>query len=92
MFCCVAVQLETEDLPTLPNMPQYEVVAIESQTEIDRRKAGMILTLSPAKGPSHDVQTPQDMDDESGSGQSVYMGHVRRCQSFYMGHWQGRRC
>ena len=79
MFCCVAVQLETEDLPTLPNMPQYEVVAIESQTEIDRRKAGMILTLSPGKGPSHDVQTPQDMDDESGSGQSFYMGQVRWC-------------
>ena len=47
-------------------MPQYEVVVIESQTEIDRKKAGMLLTLSPTKVPPQDIQTPQDVDDESG--------------------------
>ena len=60
------LQLENEDLPSLPNMPQYEVVVIESQTEIDRKKAGMLLTLSPTKVPPQDIQTPQDVDDESG--------------------------
>lgn len=62
----MSVQLENEDLPLMPNLPQYEVIGIESQTEIDRKKAGMLLTLSPTKVPPQDIQTPQDVDDESG--------------------------
>ncbi|XP_074654020.1 rab GTPase-activating protein 1-like [Tubulanus polymorphus] len=49
------------------NAPQeeFEVVSLESQTEIDRRKAGLALNLSPSKGPPDDVQTPLEQEDDS---------------------------
>ncbi len=42
------------------------MVSIDTQSEVDRRKAGMSLMLSPNKIPTQNIQTPQDMDDESG--------------------------
>ena len=44
----------------------YEVVSIESQADIDRRKSGMTLTLSPTKLPSGNILTPGDPDEDSG--------------------------
>ena len=42
----------------------FEVLSVESQTEIDRRKQSMILTLSPTKVAPQNIQTPQDMEDD----------------------------
>ena len=53
---------------------QYEVLSVESQTEIDRKKAGLSLCLSPSKIVPQDIQTPQDGPeaDESGRGLSLF--------------------
>ena len=44
----------------------YEVVSIESQTEIDRKKSGLSLSLSPSRIPPQNIQTPNGPEDESG--------------------------
>ena len=52
---------------TSPTDMHYEVVSIESQAELDRRKNNMSLTLSPNKmPPTQAVHTPGDPDDDSG--------------------------
>lgn len=45
---------------------EYEMLSIESQSELDRRKAGMSLSLSPVRQPPPNVTTPHDNDEESG--------------------------
>lgn len=59
-----------------PEKQEYEVVSIESQTEVDRRKAGMTLSLSPAKVPPQNIQTPNDPEDESGECMWFPSGHT----------------
>ena len=44
----------------------YEVVSIESQSEIDRKKSGLSLSLSPSRIPPQNIQTPNGPEDESG--------------------------
>ena len=44
---------------------QYEVVALESQSEIDRRKANLALTLSPQRSKQAD-HTPAEPEESSG--------------------------
>ena len=44
----------------------YEVVSIESKTEIDRKKGGLSLSLSPSRIPPQNIQTPNGPEDESG--------------------------
>lgn len=46
--------------------PQYEVVSIESQSDLDRKKAGMMLTLSPTKIPPENIHTPQEDGEDGG--------------------------
>lgn len=45
----------------------HEVVSVTSQTELDRKKAGMSLPLGQTKYVCSDIQTPQEgPDEESG--------------------------
>jgi len=53
---------------------QYEVVSIESQTELDRRKSGMTLSLTPAKVPPQNIQTPNEPEDESDGDEPLLSG------------------
>lgn len=46
----------------------HEVVSVTSQTELDRKKAGMSLPLGQAKFVHEDIQTPQDGPDEESDG------------------------
>lgn len=56
-------QTETE----APDVVQYEVVEVQSQTQIDRQKAGMSLQgLKFNRQMSEGVQSPQDPEEESG--------------------------
>ena len=46
------------------NQVQYEVISIESQSEMDRKKPNMLLNFSPAKMMPPDVNSPEA--EESG--------------------------
>lgn len=50
----------------LPCDSNYEVVSVESQTDIDRKKAGLGLGLPVNKQLQEDIQTPQEPEEESG--------------------------
>ena len=69
-FCLGLLLLQIEASGNAKESPtsQYEVVSIESQTEMDRKKAGMSLSLSPTKMVPQDIQTPQDGPDGDDSG------------------------
>lgn len=46
----------------------YEVVGVQSQTELDRKKAGMSLQgLNTARQIPDDIQTPQEPEEDSGN-------------------------
>ncbi len=49
-----------------PDQTHYVVVSVESQTEIDRKKQGMLLTLSPTRTPQQNIPTPDPDGEESG--------------------------
>ena len=60
---CVALQTETDS----PDVVQYEVVEVHSQTQIDRQKAGLSLQgLKHNRRMSEGLQSPQDAEEESG--------------------------
>ena len=61
----------------------YEVVSIESQTEIDRKKSGLSLSLSPSRIPPQNIQTPNGPEDESGT--NLYVIH-KECNMFDTWH------
>ncbi|KAL4219350.1 Rab GTPase-activating protein 1 [Mactra antiquata] len=46
----------------------HEVVSVTSQTELDRKKAGMTLPLGQTKYVCSDIQTPQEGPDEESDG------------------------
>jgi len=54
---------------------QYEVVSIESQSELDRKKSNFSLMLSPGKiPPLSDVNSPQDDAEESDGDEPLLSG------------------
>lgn len=57
----------------------HEVVSVTSQTELDRKKAGMSLPLGQAKFVHDDIQTPQDGPDEESGEFYFYLFHQEKC-------------
>ena len=56
-------QTETDS----PDIVRYEVVGVQSQSQIDKKKAGMSLQgLGGGRHIPDDIQTPQDPEEESG--------------------------
>ncbi|KAL3872041.1 hypothetical protein ACJMK2_040008 [Sinanodonta woodiana] len=54
---------------------KYEVASVESQTEIDRKKAGMSLGfLHNRHVPPEEIQTPQDPEEESDGDEPLLSG------------------
>ena len=61
---CIIVMFQIEDVN---GTTCHEVINVASQTEIDRKKAGMTLNLTPAKYIPENIQTPSEgPDEESG--------------------------
>ncbi|ESO96116.1 hypothetical protein LOTGIDRAFT_116192 [Lottia gigantea] len=52
----------------------YEVVNVESQTEVERKSSGLTLSLNPNRPIPDPVQTPQDMDEESDGDEPLLSG------------------
>ena len=64
MYCFVSLQVD--GATSTGESLQYEMVSIESQSELDRRKAGMSLSLSPVRQIPPNITTPHDNEEESG--------------------------
>ena len=50
----------------------HEVITVASQTEIDRKKAGMTLNLTHSKYIPENIQTPSEGPDEESGRLSVH--------------------
>ena len=51
--------------------PQHEVLSIESQSDIDRKKSNFSVSLSPGKvPPPTDINSPQDPEAENSGKRS----------------------
>ena len=57
------LQIENES----SDEPRYEVLSVESQSDIDRRSMGMSLSLTSSQSLSEPVTTPDDADEDSGN-------------------------
>ena len=64
------LQVEPEEQAAEGEEAAYEVVEIESQSEIDRKRHNLTLSLSPNKLHHEPIQTPQD--EESGKSKSLH--------------------
>ena len=58
-------QIEGSEDPDV-KLGDYEVVSIESRSDMDRKKSGLSLSLSPSRIPPQNIQTPNGPEDESG--------------------------
>ncbi|XP_064648840.1 rab GTPase-activating protein 1-like isoform X3 [Lineus longissimus] len=68
------LRLKEVESCTNPDEREFEVVSLESQTEIDRRKSSLALNLSPGKNPPDNIQTPQEQDEESDGDEPLPSG------------------
>ena len=73
---CIVVGLQCDDNSAAASgkgarQPRYEVLSVESLTELERKKSSMMLMGLQSSSKSQDIQTPQDADaDAEGSGKT----------------------